>query len=87
MLGTVGDVALGVDQKPAWQPDDTLIRAATRRGRQLGNGRIRDVDADHGKITVFELPDIRAAPAADALSAMLMRVGADALGENHTHNA
>jgi hypothetical protein len=77
-LEAVWNVPLGVHQKIAWQTDDSLIRAASGRWRQFGDGDIRDVNADDGKITIFELPNVRAAPAADSQGSIFVRIRTDA---------
>jgi hypothetical protein len=64
-LEAVGDVSLSVHQKIARQTDNSLIRSATGRRRQFEDGGIRDVYADHGKITIIKFPNVRATPAAD----------------------
>ena len=81
-LEAVGDVALGVHQKIAWQTDNAFIRPATGRWRQFGGGCIRDINADHGKIPVFKLPNVWAAPAADSVGSIFVRVRTDALCEH-----
>jgi DNA-binding XRE family transcriptional regulator len=82
MTLAVRNIALGVDQKIARQADNPLIRAATsRRGQH--SSRSRHVDADDGEVTVGEFPDVWATPATDALSAVGVRVGADAFDESH----
>ena len=83
MLETVGDVALGVHQKITRQTDNPFIRTATGCRRQFGGGSIRDVDADHGKITIFEFPDVRTTPAGNGLCSIGVRVGADAFDKIH----
>ena len=83
MLEAVGNVALGVDQKVAWQADDALIRATTGRWRQLGDGRIRYINANHGKITIFKLPNIRATPAGGGFCSIGVRIGPDAFDKSH----
>jgi hypothetical protein len=82
-LEAVWDVALGVHQEIAWQTDNPFIRPTTGRWRQLGGGSIRDVDADHGKITIFKLPNVRATPAADSVCSVCVRVRTDAF-QKHT---
>jgi len=81
-LEAVGDVPFGVYQKIARQTDNPFIRAATGRSRQLGGGGIRDVDADHRKIAVFKLPNVRATPATDSVGSVFVRVRADAFKEH-----
>ena len=83
-LEAVGNVAFGVHEQVARQTDDPFIRSTTGRGRQFGDGSIRDVDADDGEIAVVEFPNVRATPAADSLGSILVRVRADALDEIHT---
>ncbi len=78
----VGDGALGVDQEIAWQADNPFIRAAARRGWQHSS-RSRHVNPDHGEVAIGEFPNVRATPAADTLSAVGVRVRADAFDENH----
>lgn len=82
-LEAVGDVPLGVHQKIARQTDNPLIWATAGRWRQLGEGGSGDVDANHGKITTIQLPDVRATPAGGSLRSILVRVGADAFDKNH----
>jgi len=81
-LEAVGDVALGVDQQVARQADNTLIRAATGRFGQLGDGGIRDVNADDGKIAVFKLPDVRAATTTDSQGSVFVRIRTNAFQEH-----
>jgi hypothetical protein len=50
----------------------------------LANGGIRDVDADDGKITVFEFPDVGTTPAGGGLGSVGVRVRTDAFDEIHT---
>ena len=78
VLEAVGNVALGSHQKTAWQADNPFIRATTGGRRQLGDGCIRDVNADDRKIAVFKLPDVRATPAADSVGAIFVRIRTDA---------
>jgi len=82
-LEAVGNVALGVHQEIAWQTDNPFIRATTGRSRQLGSGGIRDVDADHGKIAIFKLPNVWATPAADSVGSIFMRVRTDAFKKHN----
>ena len=56
----VGNVPLGIHQKFARQADYPLVRAAASRGRQFGSSGGRNVGADHGKVAVGKLPDVRA---------------------------
>ena len=81
-LEAVGDVALGVHQEIARQTDNPFIRATTGRRRQLGEGGIRDIDADDGIITVFKLPNVRATPATDSQGSIFVRIRTDAFKEH-----
>ena len=81
-LEAVGNIAFGVHQKIAWQTDNPFIRATTGRWRQLGGSGLRDINADHSKIAVFELPDVRATPATDSVGSVFMRVRTDAFKEH-----
>jgi DNA-binding phage protein len=82
-LEAVGNVVFGIHQQIAWQTDNAFIRPTTCRGRQSRCGGIRDVNANDGKITVFKFPNVRATSAADGLSAVLMRIRANAFDESH----
>ena len=82
-LEAVRNVPLGVHQEIARQTDNPFIRPTAGRWRQFGNGSIRDVNADDGKITVFKLPDVRAAPAADSQRSVFVRVRTDAFKEHN----
>ncbi len=85
MTLAVGNVVLGVDQEIAWQADNPLIRATARRGGQHCS-RIGHVNPDDGEVTAVEFPDVRATPATNALSAVGVRVRADAFDESHIAN-
>ena len=82
-LEAVGDVAFGVYQQIAWQPDNPFIRPATGCGRQFGGGHIGNINTDDGEVATFNFPDVRAAPAGGGLRSVGVRVGADAFDENH----
>ena len=82
MLEGVGDVAFGVYQQVARQPDDSFIRAATRRGRQLGDGGSRDVDANHGEVAIFKFPNVRAAIAGGRFRTTGVRIRAKSVEEH-----
>ena len=82
-LEAVGNVALGVHQKIAWQTDNPFIRATTGRWRQFGDSSIRYINADDGEIAIVELPNIRATLATDAFSSIGVRIGTDAFDEIH----
>jgi hypothetical protein len=69
------NVPPSVHQKIARQTNNPLIRAATSRRRQFGEGIVRDVYADYGEITSVELPNIRTTPTSDRLSSILVRIG------------
>jgi DNA-binding XRE family transcriptional regulator len=69
----VWNVPPGIHQKTARQADNPLIGAATGRGRQFSS-LVRHVHADHGKITVCEFPDVRAA---DSLLTVSVRSSPD----------
>ena len=83
MLEAVGDVALGVDQQVAREPDNPLIRATAGRWRQLWCCGSGDVYADDGKVAIVEFPNVRATPAGGGLRSVLMRVWADAFDKSH----
>ena len=83
MLEAVGDVALGVDQQVAREPDNPLIRATAGRWRQLWCCGSGDVYADDGKVAIVEFPNVRATPAGGGLRSVRVRVRADAFNENH----
>lgn len=84
-LEVVGDVALGVDQKIAWQSDNAFVGSATSGARQFRHGNIRNVDADDGEIAAAEFPNIRATAATHGLRPVFMRIRADAFEEIDWH--
>jgi hypothetical protein len=75
-LDAVGNVTLGVDEEATRQTNDALILAAAGGGRQFGNGSIRDVDANDGKIAIRKFPNVGASVTRNASSAVLMRIRA-----------
>lgn len=75
-LGMIGDVVLSENERLAGDADNALVRAATGRWRQHSR-RIGDVRADHGKVAISQLPDVRATVAADSLCPVLVRVRAE----------
>jgi hypothetical protein len=82
-LEAVWNVAFGVHQKIAWQPDNPLIRATSGCWRQFVGGSIRDVDADNGKITAFKFPNVRATPATDSMDSVFVRVRTNAFKKHN----
>ena len=83
-LEPVGDIAFGINQQLAWQANNALIRPATGRRGQQRHTTFRDVDANHGKVAIFELPNVRAALTGSSLRTVGVRVWTNALFESHT---
>lgn len=59
-LQGVGDVPLCGDQDAARDADDSFIRPAADRRRELANGVGGDVGTDDGKIAALQFQDVRA---------------------------
>jgi hypothetical protein len=75
-------VPLGVHQKIARHPDNSLIWPTSGSWRQFGNRRCRDVYADNGEVTVVEFPNVGTPIATGALSAVGVRIGAEPFQEH-----
>lgn len=69
-----GNIGPGTDENIAGNPHDLLIRSAARRGRQVGNGFMGDIDPDDGKVTVTEFVNVRAAIGPGAFAAVGMGI-------------
>ena len=82
-LEAVGDVPLGVYQQIARQTDNPLIRPTAGRERQFGGCDSRYVNANHCKITILKLPNVRATLAGGGFCSILVRVGSDAFQKHN----
>ena len=80
-LNYIGNVRFGENKGFAGNPDDALVRTATSGWRQPGGGSFRDVDSDHGKITILKLPNVRATGATNGFCSVLVRVGTESAKE------
>lgn len=81
-LNPVGDVPLGTNQQRPGNPYNPFVGATTGRGRQNGFQLICAVDANDGKVTGVELPDVRATSQGDGLLAMRVRIRAEAFDKH-----
>ena len=79
----VWNVRLRPHQQIAGDEDDAFVRAAAGRGRQLADGLVGDVNADHGETAVVEFPEVRAAATCGGLRAVCVRVLAEAFEKSH----
>ncbi len=76
-------VLLGEHQSFPGNPDDTLIRATTRRGRQLCGGFRRNVATNDGEVAGVQFKNVGATRKARCLYTVRMRVRAEASNEVH----
>ena len=77
ILNRVRNVRFGQHQGFARHPDNAFVRPATGCGREMADGLVGNVDADHGKIAVFEFQNIRAAAQGGGYRTSGVRVGAE----------
>jgi helix-turn-helix protein len=81
-LHAVGNVRLGADQNPPWNPDNPLVRPAARPERQLPYRGLGDIRADNGEVAVIQFKDVRATIQARGLLAVGMRPRAKSSNEH-----
>jgi hypothetical protein len=73
----------GMNQRCAWNADDSLVRAAAYRGRQTRAGGAGDVNAYDGKIAGFEFKDVGASAQRGGLFPALVGVGTKSSDDFH----
>src|SRR5439155_10715180 len=79
----IRDVRLGVDQEIARDEDNSLIRSATGRGRQVRFSGVGDVYANNREIAGFEFKDVGTVAERDGLRAVRVRVRAESSDKVH----
>jgi DNA-binding XRE family transcriptional regulator len=80
------DVALGIHQDPAGNPDNLLIRPAACIRRQVTHRLGRHVNADNRKVAILQLENVGTITKRGRLCAAFMRIWAKS-SSNHTHIA
>lgn len=78
VLNRLGNVRFREHECLARNPDDALVRTATRAEAELADGGVSDVHADDGEITVFEFEDVGAALERGSFRTVGVRIGANA---------
>jgi len=80
--GMVRNVTFGQDECFTRDSHHTLIWTAVGRRRKIARS-MGDIRADNREVPIIELPNIRTAPAANALRSVLMRVRPNTLDKSH----